>query len=96
MLWSSYLFLLRVDGVSITTNRNWTSESVSLAFLVMINDVIRLHRLMLEPSDHSISVTRPLCRELTVNDIISIVQKLIRFQVAVSNGDLKVARSIQG
>ena len=41
-------------------------------------------------------MVRYLFREFNVNDLISIVQKFIRFQVAVSDGDLKVARSTQG
>ena len=36
------------------------------------------------------------CREFTVNDLIFIVQKLIIFQVAVSNVDLKVESSTWG
>ena len=51
---------------------------------------------MPEPSEYYIHVMRYLCREFTVNDLTSVVQKLIIFQVSVSNGDLKVARYTQG
>ena len=61
----------------------------------MINEFISPHNLTSEPSEHYSAVMRYLCREFTVNDLIYIVQKLIVFQVSVSNGDLKVARSTQ-
>ena len=96
MLWPSYLLLLHVDGFSITMKSNCTYESLSLVFLIMPNEVIRPHSLTSEPSGHYIAMMRYLCREFTVNDLICIVQKLIIFQVSVSNGDLKVARSTQG
>ena len=59
----------------------------------MLNEVMRSNRLMSEPSQHYISMVRYLFREFNVNDLISIVQKLIGFQVAVSNVDLNVASS---
>ena len=48
-----------------------------------------------EPSEHYISMMIYLCREFTVNNLIYIIQNLIRFEFDVSNGDLKVARSTQ-
>ena len=61
----------------------------------MLIEVIRPNCLTSEPSEHSIAVVRYLCREFTANHLIYIVQKLVRFQISVSNGDLKVARSTQ-
>ena len=50
---------------------------------------------MSEPFENFIAVMRSLCREFTVNDLISIVKKLIQFQVSVSIGDFEVSRSTQ-
>ena len=93
MLWSSFLFLLHVDGASIVTKRNWASESVSMCFMMMYQAVIRPHRLSSEPSEHSIAIMRNLCREFTVNDLISVVSKLSGYQQEMREGNLALTRT---
>lgn len=96
MLWSTFLYILHIDGVSILTKRNWASECISLSFLIMVSDVRYPHRLTSEPSEHSIAIMQNLCREFTVNDLISVIQKLLRFHTAIANGNLSLQRSKNG
>ena len=93
MLWSSFLFLLHVDGVSVVTKRNWASEVISMCFIIMCQLSVRPHRLTSEPSEHSIAIMRRSCREFTVNDFISVVQKISRFHESSTQGDLILCRS---
>ena len=95
MLWSSYILLLHVDGLIIKNKSNWTCEIISLSLLTMLNEVIRPHHLTSELSENCTVVVISLCRYFTVNNLISILQKLIRFRVTISNGDLKVSMSTQ-
>lgn len=39
MLWSTFMFILHVNGVSIVIKRNWASECILLSFLIMLSDV---------------------------------------------------------
>ena len=95
MLWYSYILLLHVDGLIIKNKSNWTCEIISLSLLTMLNEVIRPHHLTSELSENCTVVVISLCRYFTVNNLISILQKLIRFRVTISNGDLKVSMSTQ-
>ena len=87
--------MLHIDRANITTKSNCTYEIVSLALIIIINEVIRPQHLTMAPSENYIAMMRYLCREFTVSYIIYIVNKLIIFQVVISNGDLKSARSTQ-
>lgn len=93
IIWSSFLYLLHVDGVSVTTKRNWVTEMISLCFMMMLLDIIRPDRLTSEPSEHSTALTRNFCREFTVNDFVHIVQKLRQYWTSVSEKSLKVVRT---
>ena len=95
MLWSSLLFCLHVDGVSITTKRNWFTECISMVFMMMRYDVMSPHHLTSEPSEHSFAIMRGVCREFTVNDFISLVQKQVRFWKSITDGQLVTVRNAQ-
>ena len=95
MLWSSLLVCLHVDGVSITTKRNWVTECISMVFMMMRFDVMSPHRLTSEPSEHSFAIMRGICREFTMNDFISLVQKQVRFWKSITNGQLVTMRSTE-
>ena len=93
MLWSSFLFLLYVDRVSVVIKRIWASEVILRCFMIMCQLSVRPRRLTSEPSEHSIAITRRFCREFTVNTFISVVQKLSRSHVPTIQEDLKLCRS---
>ena len=53
MLWSAFIWSLHIDGMSITTKRNLCSECISMAFMMMLNEVGDPHLVTTEPSEHS-------------------------------------------
>jgi hypothetical protein len=92
MLWTSFLFILHVDGVSITTKRNWASETISMVHVMMRSDVVKPYRLTSEPSEHSFASMRFIVREFTVNDFINIIQKMSRLWIASAKEQIKLVR----
>jgi hypothetical protein len=93
MIWSSFLYLLHVDGVSIITKRNWATETVSLCFVMMRDDIMRPGRSASELSEHTYGSMRGISREFTVNDFIHLVAKAQRFLAAMVDNNLKAVRS---
>ena len=55
MLWSSFIFMLHIDGVHHATTKNWLVATISLSFLVLRDDVVCPHITTSEPSKHSIA-----------------------------------------
>jgi len=53
MLWSAFIWLLHIDGMSITTKRNLCSECIFMAFMMMLNEVGDPYLVTIEPSEHS-------------------------------------------
>jgi hypothetical protein len=92
MLWSSLLFSLHVDGVSIITKRNWIVECVSLSFLMLRSDVTQPHRLTEEPSEHFFAILRTIVREFTLMDFLNLISKFDRYWLALQDGKLKSVR----
>ena len=93
MLWSSFLFLLHVGGVSVATKRNWASEVISMCFITMCQLSVRPHRLTSEPSEYSMVIMRRFCREFTVNDFNAVIQKFSRFHESTTQVDLILCRT---
>ena len=96
MIWHCLLWILHVDGVCITTKRNFLSECVSLCFLIMRDDVKEPHLLTSEPSEHSNALLRCMQREFTVKDLLILLNKLLRTWRAFSKGGLRIARRAHG
>ena len=93
MLWSSLLYKLHVDGIHDTSKRNNIVEVISMVFLMLRDNVIRPDRLTSEPSEHSIAHMRGIIREFTVNELISIVNKIGRLWTAMFHSNLSCVRS---
>ena len=49
MICSSFIFFLHIDGVNLTTKKNWFVECVGLYFLIMRADVCHPHRPIPDP-----------------------------------------------
>ena len=97
MIWHSFLWLIHVDGVSVTTKRNFLSECVSFCFLIMRDDVTDPHLLTTEPSEHSNALLRCMQREFTVKDFLVLVNKMHdRTWKAMTIGELSMARKAHG
>eukprot|EP00957_Ditylum_brightwellii_P085640 6515065-Ditylum_brightwellii.AAC.1 len=64
-----------------------------MSFMIMLELVVRPDWITSEPPEHSIALMRQMCREFTVNDLISLVQKLARFRAAVLGDNLKIMRT---
>ena len=88
MLWSSFLFFLHIDGVYLTTKRNFLSECVSLCFLMMRSDILEPHLLTSEPSENTNSMLRGIQRDFTVRGF-TIINKLHRIWTAMVKGNTK-------
>jgi hypothetical protein len=89
MIWSSFLFLLHVDGVSIITKMNWATETLSLCFVMMRDNIMRPDHSTSEPSEHTYGSMRGICHEFTVNDFIHLVVKARRFLKAMADSNTK-------
>ena len=66
-----------------------------MVFMMMRYDVMSPHHLTSEPSEHSFAIMRGVCREFTVNDFISLVQKQVRFWKSITDGQLVTVRNAQ-
>ena len=82
-LWYYFLFFLHIDGVCITTKRNWISECVSLHFLIMRFDIVENYLLIDEPSEYTNDMLRVTQREFTVRDFSTIINKLHRIWTGI-------------
>ena len=94
LTWSSLIFMLHIDGVHVTTKRNWIVASISLCFLYMRSDVRLPHRLTSETSEHSIAHMQAVTHEFTMLDLISIINKKNRTWFAMTQDNLRTIRAI--
>ena len=78
MLWSSLLFLIHINGIHITTKRNWLYECISLCLLIMCSDIVKPCLLTFEPSENTNDMLRGMQREFTVMNFFIIINKLHR------------------
>ena len=76
---------IHIDGVHITTNRNWLSECVSLCFLIMRSDIVEPHLLASEPFEHTNTMIRGMQRE----EFLTIINKLHIIWTTMAKGNVK-------
>ena len=96
MIWHCLLWVLHIDGMCITTKRNFLSECVSLCFLIVRDDVKEPHLLTSEPSEHSNALLRCMQCEFTVNDMLVLLNKLLKIWRAFTVGRLRITRRAHG
>ena len=96
MIWYAFIWSLHIDGMSITTKRNLCSECISMAFMMMLNEVGDPHLITTEPSEHSNTMLRGMQREFTVLGAMTLFQKLLRKWYAIIRGGLRLSRKTLG
>lgn len=92
MLWSSFIFMLHIDGVHPTTKRNLMLECISMSFMILRSDVFRPSRITTEPSEHSIALIRKIIPEGTVKDFVNCIGRIARLWIAVTRSALHTTR----
>ena len=96
MIWSAFIWSLQIDVMSITTKRNLCSEYISMAFMMILNEVGNLHLVTTEPSEHSHAMLRCMQREFTVFGAMALLGKLLRNWYAIIRGGLRLSRKALG
>ena len=76
MLWSSIVYVLHVDTISLTTKSNWILEYSSPVLLMLRLDVVAPHWLKSETLDHTFATIIIVCSEFTDSGFILSVQKM--------------------
>jgi hypothetical protein len=89
----NFLVPLHVDVVSIITKRDWATDTISLCFVMMRNDIIRPDHATSEPSEHTYGSMRGISHEFTMNDFIHLVVKAQQFLKAMADSNLKAVCS---
>ena len=65
-LWCSVLWLTTINGSSIVTKRNIVAEVISLMFVVLRDDVIKIGLTISEPIEHMLGTLWQMIREFAV------------------------------
>lgn len=87
MIWHSFLWVIYIDVVSVTTKHNFLSGCVSLCFLIMRDDVTDPHLLTTEPSEHSNTTRQVYCKGFL---------GMHRTWTSMTTGELSMAQKAHG
>ena len=96
LLWYDFIWSLQIDGMSITTKRNLCSECISMAFMMMLNEIGDPHLVTTELLEHSNAMMRGMQREFTVLGAMPLLGKLLRNWYAFIRGGLRLSTKALG
>ena len=96
MLWSAFIWLLHIDGMSITIKRNLCSECILMAIMMMLNEIGDPHLVTTEPSEHSNEILQGMQIEFTVLGAMTLLGKLLSNWYAIIRGGLTSSRNALG